>query len=94
MLNSVLDEDERYIEAHDMLSEIHSLKKDTIAAQHSIESATKISPKSVLRHRKLAQLAEINNDDDTALKSHQQAIKWGTVLAMNQNKTILITQGK
>ena len=78
MLNSVLDEDERYIEAHDLLSEVYSQKKDTIAAQQSIENATKISPKSVLRHRKLAQLAELNNDDDTALKSHQQAIKWGT----------------
>ena len=42
MLNSVLDEDERYIEAHDLLSEVYSQKKDTIAAQHSIENATKI----------------------------------------------------
>lgn len=77
ILNSILEEDERYIEAHDLLAEVHAQKKDTISAQHSLENATRVSPKSVLRHRKLAKVAEINNDDETALKSHQHAIKWG-----------------
>jgi len=77
VLQSVIDEDPRYIEAHDLMAELHTLRKDNISAQAAVENATKISPKSVLRHRKLAELAEHNRDDDTALKSHQHAIKWG-----------------
>jgi len=77
MFQSIINEDDRYIEAHDMLSELHEKKKDYVASQHAIEKATQISPKSVLRHRKLAKLAELNNDDDAALKSYQQTIKWG-----------------
>lgn len=77
MFKSVVSEDDRYIEAHDMLAELYEKKKDLIAAQHSTEKATQISPKSVLRHRKLAKLAEMNNEDEVALKSYQQTIKWG-----------------
>jgi len=77
MFKSIVEEDDRYIEAHDHLAEVYEKKKDLVAAQQSIEQATQISPKSVLRHRKLAKLAEFNNDDDAALKSFQQSIKWG-----------------
>jgi CheY-like chemotaxis protein len=77
MFKSIVGEDDRYVEAHDMLAELYEKKKDFISAQHSTENATRVSPKSILRHRKLAKLAEQNNDDETALKSHQQSIKWG-----------------
>ena len=77
MLNEIVEEDSRYIEAHDMLADIHSKKKDLAAAQQATENATHISPKSVLRHRKLAELSERNDDNDTTLRSYQQAIKWG-----------------
>ncbi|WP_096085185.1 tetratricopeptide repeat-containing response regulator [Agaribacterium haliotis] len=77
MFQSILDEDERYVEAHDMLAELNERKKDFLAAQRHVEKATEVSPKSVLRHRRLAKLAEFNNDDDQALKSYQQTIKWG-----------------
>lgn len=77
MFQSVINEDERYIEAHDYMAELHTKKKDMISAQEATERATQISPKSVLRHRKLAKIAEQNNDDETAIKSYQQSIKWG-----------------
>ncbi|WP_185233326.1 response regulator [Teredinibacter franksiae] len=77
VLKSVIAEDDRYIEAHDILSDVYSKRKDMNLAQQSTENATRISPKSVLRHRKLAKLAEYNHDDDTAIKSHQHSIKWG-----------------
>jgi DNA-binding response OmpR family regulator/Tfp pilus assembly protein PilF len=77
MFKSIVAEDDRYIEAHDHLAEVYEKRKDLVSAQKSIEHATQISPKSVLRHRKLAKLAEFNNDDETALKSYQQSIKWG-----------------
>lgn len=77
MLKDVIAEDTRYVEAHDMLAEVHLARADTLAAQEAVENASKISPKSVLRHRKLADLAEQNHDDQLALKSHQQSVKWG-----------------
>ena len=77
LCREIIAEDERYVEAHELLAEIFEARRDSIAAQKATESATSISPKSVLRHRKLAQLSEQNHDDDIALKSHQQAIKWG-----------------
>lgn len=77
ILNDIIDEDDRYVEAHDMLSEVYLARANSAAAQKSTERATQVSPKSALRHRKLANLAELNHDDEIALKSHQQSIKWG-----------------
>ncbi len=77
VLKEIIDEDERYVEAHDMMAEVQLARSDTTAAQECTQNATRVSPKSVLRHRKLAELAEQNHDDETALKSHQQSIKWG-----------------
>lgn len=77
IFEGLIDEDDRYIEAHDLLADIKMQRKDTIGAQEAVENATKVSPKSVLRHRKLAELADVNHDDELSLKSHQQAIKWG-----------------
>lgn len=78
LFKDIIEEDDRYIEAHDMLAEVSLKRKDTLAAQKATEHATQISPKSVLRHRKLAKLADINHDEELSLKSHQQAIKWGS----------------
>ncbi|WP_188149541.1 response regulator [Teredinibacter waterburyi] len=77
VLESVLAEDSRYIEAHDLLADIYEKRNDFMGSQHSTENATRISPKAVLRHRRLAALADRNNDDEVTLRSHQQAIKWG-----------------
>lgn len=77
ILKDIIKEDERYVEAHDILAYLHTRQKDSFQAQSATENATLISPKSILRHRRLAQLADQNSDDETALKSHQMAIKWG-----------------
>jgi CheY-like chemotaxis protein/TolA-binding protein len=77
LMEEVLQEDERYIEAHDMLADINVKRNDMLGAQKAMERATHISPKSVTRHRELAELADINHDDEVSLKAHQSAIKWG-----------------
>lgn len=77
MLEDIIKEDERYIEAHDMLAELYIKKNDTISAQKAIERAAHVSPKSVHRHRKLAEVAEVNGDDLVAIRSHQNAVRWG-----------------
>lgn len=78
ILQSVLDEDQRYIEAHDLLADISIRDKDNFTAQKTLQQATYISPKAVLRHRKLAKIANLNHDNATTLQSYQQAIRWGT----------------
>lgn len=77
ILEDVIREDARYIEAHDLLSEVFVAKNDMLSAQKSVERASQVSPKSVHRHRKLAEFADINGDDELSMKSHQNAIKWG-----------------
>ncbi len=77
ILEEVIREDSRYIEAHDLLSEVFEKKEDMLSSQKSIEKASQVSPKSVHRHRKLAEITDLNGDDELSMKSHQNAIKWG-----------------
>ena len=77
ILEEVIREDNRYIEAHDLLADVFVAKSDMISAQKAVERASQVSPKSVHRHRKLADLADINGDDDLSVKCHHNAIKWG-----------------
>lgn len=77
ILEEVIREDSRYIEAHDLLADVFAAKNDMLSAQKAIEKASQVSPKSVHRHRKLAELADINGDDELSAKCHQNAIKWG-----------------
>jgi CheY-like chemotaxis protein/TolA-binding protein len=76
LLESVLEKDHRYIEAHDLLSEYYEKMGEPEKAQAATEKATELSPKSITRHRRLAELAEINNDDATCLKAYEESIRW------------------
>jgi len=78
VLEDIIKEDSRYIEAHDLLSKVHASKHDNISAQKATEKASQVSPKSVHRHRELAELADVNGDDELSMKSHLNAIKWGS----------------
>ena len=76
ILKSIISDDHRYIEAHDILSEYYEKTEQYDKAQQSIRTATELSPKSILRHRRLAKLAEENQDDETCLKAYEEAIRW------------------
>lgn len=77
ILHKVLEQDHRYVEAHDLLARIHQQRSELEAAQEHTQMACDLSPKSVPRHRRLANLAELNDDVDTSSKSYRQAIRWG-----------------
>lgn len=76
ILKGILRDDHRYIEAHDILSEFYEKTRQYTKAQDSTQTATQLSPKSILRHRRLAKLAEENQDDATCLKAYEEAIRW------------------
>jgi len=76
LLKSILAIDPRYIEALDLLSHYFIKEEKYDKAQWAIERATLLSPKSINRHRHLAEIAERNHDDETCLKAYEEAIRW------------------
>lgn len=76
ILQEILNQDHRYIEAHDLLSEYYEKTGQYQKAQKATTEATSLSPKSITRHRRLAQLAEINDDDEACLKAYEESIRW------------------
>ena len=76
ILTEILSKDHRYIEAHDLLSTYYEKTKQYKKAQKATEKATELSPKSIIRHRRLAELAEVNGDDEACLKAYEESIRW------------------
>jgi len=102
ILKGILLDDHRYIEAHDLLSEFYEKTRQYTKAQESTQTATELSPKSILRHRRLAELAEENQDDETCLKAYEEAIRWNynSCHAKSEDylslarKTVSVTKGR
>ena len=76
LLAEIIENDHRYIEAHDLLSKYYEKTREYRKAQESTQVATQLSPKSILRHRRLAEMAEKNNDEETSLEAYEEAIRW------------------
>jgi len=74
-LEEVISTDRRYVEAHDLLADTYLATGDQIKAQESMQEAANISPKSVMRQRRLASLAKLNDDTDALLNASRQAIR-------------------
>lgn len=75
-LKSVIDEDYRYIEAYDLLTQLYEETNQLNQALIYTQKATEISPKSVIRQRNLAKIAEKNKNDQLCLQAHHNTIKW------------------
>ena len=76
-LHRIVEDNPNNVQAYDCLSRIHELKNDFLKAQEYQNKAINISPKSILRHRKLAEIAKTNGDLETCTKSYEAAIKVG-----------------
>ncbi|MGH1371918.1 MAG: response regulator [Cellvibrionaceae bacterium] len=76
-LQAVVDHDQRYVEAHDLLAEVFSQQADYKRSQQSMQNAAEVSPKSVLRQRRLANMAGQNSDQEASLKARRSALKVG-----------------
>ncbi|GAB1256135.1 hypothetical protein NBRC116494_06370 [Aurantivibrio plasticivorans] len=77
VLKEVLEVDNRYVEAHDLLAVCYNEQADGIRAQAEMKKAVEVSPKSVLRQRRLAALALKNQDIPTSLKASRSTVKLG-----------------
>lgn len=74
-LKDVIGEDKRVVEAHDLLADSYRGRGDNIAAQEAMQAAAEISPKSVMRQRRLAELAKLNEDTQACLEASRKVIK-------------------
>jgi len=75
ILKEVIKMDRRVVEAHDLLADSYLAQGNNVAAQKAIENAAEVSPKSVMRQRRLATLAKNNNDLDVAIEANRRVIK-------------------
>ena len=76
-LKEVIDIDHRFVEAHDLLAQTYLAQDDSIRAQKATQSAADVSPKSVLRQRRLAELAKVNDDIEASLAARRKTIRLG-----------------
>ncbi len=74
-LKEVIGNDRRVVEAHDLLADAYIGKGDTIAAQKAMQDAAEVSPKSVMRQRRLAELSKLNEDTQACLEASRRVIK-------------------
>jgi CheY-like chemotaxis protein/Tfp pilus assembly protein PilF len=74
-LKEVIRDDKRVVEAHDLLADAYIGKGDTISAQEAMQAAAEVSPKSVMRQRRLAELAKLNQDTQACLDASRRVIK-------------------
>lgn len=77
LLLHIIDKEERYVEAHDLLSDLYEEQAEFEKAQEAMERAAYISPKSVLRQRRLATMSRKNGDQRLSLKARKAALKVG-----------------
>ncbi len=74
-LKEVIRDDKRVVEAHDLLADAYLGKGETILAQEAMQAAAEVSPKSVMRQRRLAELAKLNQDTQACLDASRRVVK-------------------
>lgn len=74
-LKDVIAEDRRVVEAHDLLADTYMGQGDSLRAQQAMQDAAEVSPKSVLRQRRLAELAKLNQDTKACLEACRKVLK-------------------
>lgn len=72
-----LEQNDAQMEAYDWLIRIEQEAGDTLAAQKTLERAVNLSPKSIGRQQRLADIATDNGDFTTAKKALQAAVTLG-----------------
>ena len=76
-LNELVDESRLYLPAHDEIANILEQERDFDALQASVEKAVELCPRSILRQRRLAKVAENNGDVVRTLRAAGDAMKLG-----------------
>jgi tetratricopeptide (TPR) repeat protein len=73
----LIEQNHLYLEVYDWLVRLLLERGDDEEAQQLLQEAVKLSPKAVVRQRRLGILAERNGDIEGAERALQAAIRWG-----------------
>lgn len=76
-LHELIAESRLYLPAHDEIANILEQERDFEALQASVEKAVELCPRSILRQRRLAKVAENNGDVLRTMRAAGDAMKLG-----------------
>lgn len=76
-LRELIEESRLYLPAHDEIANILEEERDFDALQVSVGKAVELCPRSILRQRRLAKVAENNGDMELTLRAAGEAMKLG-----------------
>ncbi len=76
-LQDLIGDSRLYLPAHDEIANILEQEHDLEALQSTIEKAVELCPRSILRQRKLSEVAESNGDVLRAMRAAGDAMKLG-----------------
>ncbi len=76
-LDKIVDENPLYLPAYDVLANNWDKKGEKIAVQDTIKRAVDVSPMSILRQKRLAKVANENEDAVSAVDALRKTIKLG-----------------
>jgi len=76
-LEKIVTENPLYLPAYDVLADNWDRKGENHNVQFTVQRSVDISPMSILRQQRLADVARTNNDIETALIAQRKAVKLG-----------------
>lgn len=74
MLSSLVDQNQKFLDAYDWLAKTHEANGELARAQEVLTNAVAISPHAVRRLRKLGEIALESGDNDTAERALSQVV--------------------
>lgn len=77
IFQELIEQNRSFVEAYDWLAKTYEQLGDSEEAQHVLEEAVKLSPKTILRQKELGRLSYKNKDLGTAETAFRRAIKIG-----------------
>lgn len=77
MLNQLIQESRLFLPAYDELAMLHEREGNYDLLQEDLVRVTELSPRSILRQRKLADVSSINGDVARTIRASMEAMKLG-----------------
>ncbi len=84
IISCVIESNSSFVSAYDWLAKIHEQLGDPVRAQSTLMAAVGKSPKSILRQRALADLADRNKDYEVTQKARRTVIRVGKGSVLRQ----------
>lgn len=77
VLKSLIEDHPDYMEGYDLLAEAQAEQGRLVQAQKTLEKAAELSPNALLRQRQLANIAQANQDMETASSAWRKTVSLG-----------------